>query len=233
MYYSTILVETSVSLRSLTLPTATLETPGAISQSTYGELCGVLVFAALLVAGYFASDAFNSPIMTPDDGPTPPRYMTQRHQYRLGMIAYIGLCLVGYGLIVVFYPEFSPFIAPFEPEPLRVLQSSQMSFPMVVILGVAALVILHRLEHEWNPFFILRRVVRAWVSIPELANCIAEATRNQLVVRMTNGNRWRATPAITSTSAISTKTGRASIGFGRNSAICGGGSRAIATRART
>jgi hypothetical protein len=187
MYSSTILVESTVSFGPLTLPGVTLETPVALPPATYLVLCSLLVLAALLVAGYFARDAFDSPIRTAEDDPAPPRYMTQRRQYQLGLVAYIGLCLIGYALIVIFYRDLSPFIAPLEPDVVRsfaqaYVQSDQMSFPMVVVLGVAALVILLRIEHEWNPFFILRRVVRASVSIPELANCITVAARDQLAV---------------------------------------------------
>jgi hypothetical protein len=153
----------------------------------YDGLCGLLITVAALMAIYFARGAFDTPIPSLDDVPAPPRYMTQRRQYRLGMIAYIGLCLIGYILIVAFYRQLSPFFAPFEPEPLRKLvqtyvQESQLSFPVVVVLGAAALVTLLRIEHEWNPFYVLRRVVRSWVCIPELANHIMEAARNNLFV---------------------------------------------------
>jgi hypothetical protein len=62
------------------------------------------------------------------------------------------------------------------------VRQSELSFPVVVVLGAVALVMLLRIEHEWNPFYILRRVVRGWVSIPELGNHIMEAARNHLIV---------------------------------------------------
>src|SRR5579871_5967097 len=70
----------------------------------------VLVACALMLAAYYAHVAFEAPIATPDDGPAPPRYMTQPRQYRMGMTAYIGLCLVAYALIVYNYKDLSPFL---------------------------------------------------------------------------------------------------------------------------
>lgn len=188
MYTLICLIASTFSIGALlTLPALAQEPLEGVPPLAYDGICGVLVMAAVFVASYFARGAFDSPIVTPDDGPAPPRYMTQPRQYRLGMIVYIGLCLVGYLLIVVFYRPLSPFFAPLEPEPLRKLaqtyvQESRLSFPVVVVLGAAALVILLRIEHEWNPFYILRRVVQGWVSIPELTNNITEAARNQLLV---------------------------------------------------
>jgi hypothetical protein len=171
----------------LSLPAEVKDDLMGLPPVAYDGLCALLVVVAALMAVYFARGAFDTPILTLDDVPAPPRYMTQRRQYRLGMIAYIGLCLIGYILIVAFYRQLSPFFAPFEPEPLRKLvqtyvQESQLSFPVVVVLGAAALVTLLKIEHEWNPFYVLRRVVRAWVCIPELANHIMEAARHNLTV---------------------------------------------------
>jgi hypothetical protein len=39
------------------------------------------------------------------------------------------------------------------------IKQTSTSFPVVVILGVAALVILLKMEREWNPLFVLRRLV--------------------------------------------------------------------------
>jgi hypothetical protein len=131
------------------VPAAVQEGPGGTPPLVYSGLCSLLVIAAVLIAGYFARGAFDTPIVTIDDGPAPPRYMTQRRQYRLGMFAYIGLCLVGYILIVAFYRPLSPFFAPIEPEPIRKLaqayvRQSELSFPVVVVLGAVALVMLLR-----------------------------------------------------------------------------------------
>jgi hypothetical protein len=71
------------------VPAAVQEGPGGTPPLVYSGLCSLLVIAAVLIAGYFARGAFDTPIVTIDDGPAPPRYMTQRRQYRLGMFAYI------------------------------------------------------------------------------------------------------------------------------------------------
>ena len=103
------------------------------------------------------------------------------------MVAYIGLCLIAYALIIGYYKDLFPFLemaAPPEVRPLidTVIKESAVSFPAVVVLGVAALVMLLKFEHEWNPLFALRRLVWGWVSIPELANQIMSAASTGLIV---------------------------------------------------
>ncbi len=168
-------------------PAAAADSVADMSASAYNGLCVLLVAIAVVMAAYYAHNAFETPIATPDDGPAPPRYMTQPRQYRMGMFAYVGLCLIGYVLIVGFYKDLAPFLAPVAPPPLKpyiqaYVQGSPMSFPVVVVLAVAALVTLLKIEHEWNPLYVLRRLVWGWVSIPDLANQIMAAARNDLVV---------------------------------------------------
>ncbi len=146
----------------------------------------LLVTIAVVLAAHYAHGAFEVPIATSEDGPAPPRYMTQPHQYQMGMIAYIGLCLAVYALILGYYRDLAPFIELAAPPEFREvidaeIKQSSMSFPVVVVLGVAALVIFLKIEREWNPLFALRRLVWRWVSIPELANQITESARNNLV----------------------------------------------------
>ena len=170
---------------SLCLPAAAQGDPANGADPVYYGLRVLLITIALLMAAYYAHTAFEAPITTPDEGPAPPRYMTQARQYRMGMVAYIGLCLIAYVLIVAYYKDLFPFIelaAPPQVRPLMdsAIKQSSMSFPVVVVLGVAALVTLLKVEHEWNPLFALRRVVWGWVSIPELANQIMSAARDDL-----------------------------------------------------
>jgi len=141
----------------------------------------------LVFAGYYAHNSFAAPIATPEDGPAPPRYMTQPNQYRMGMTAYIGSCLAAYVLIVVYYKDVAPLLELAAPLQFRQLiddtiKQSSMSFPAVVVLGVVALVTLLRIEQEWNPLFAFRRLVWRWVSIPELVNQTTAAARDNLVV---------------------------------------------------
>ena len=139
----------------------------------------------LVFAGYYAHNSFAAPIATPEDGPAPPRYMTQPNQYRMGMTAYIGSCLAAYVLIVVYYKDVAPLLELAAPPQFRQLiddtiKQSSMSFPAVVVLGVVALVTLLRIEQEWNPLFAFRRLVWRWVSIPELVNQTTAAARDNL-----------------------------------------------------
>jgi hypothetical protein len=56
----------------------------------YDGLCGLLIATAAIMAIYFARGAFDTPIPSLDDVPAPPRYMTQRRQYRLGYPSGVG-----------------------------------------------------------------------------------------------------------------------------------------------
>src|SRR5947199_7030594 len=62
----------------------------------------VLLILGMAFAGYWAYEAFDAPPIKLGDGPTLPRYMTQPSQYRLGVITYVGVCLLVYALIAYF-----------------------------------------------------------------------------------------------------------------------------------
>jgi hypothetical protein len=172
---------------SLSIPASAQDAlPGDNAYYFYG-LRILLVGIALVLAIHYARTAFEAPIGTPEDGPAPPRYMTQPQQYRLGMIAYIGLCLAAYALIVGYYKDLAPFVeiaAPGEVRPIidTAVRENAMSFPVVVVLGLAAVVALLKFEHEWNPLFALRRLVWGWISIPQLSDQIMNAALNDLIV---------------------------------------------------
>jgi hypothetical protein len=174
---------------SLSLSAAAQDSGSANPASDSLGLRILLVVVALGFASHYARVAFEAPINTAEDGPAPPRYMTQPHQYQLGMIIYVGLCLAAYVLIVDYYKDLAPFLeiaAPLEIRPVidTEIKQNAMSFPAVVVLGVAALVALLKIEHEWNPLSALRRQVWGWVSVPELANQIKAAALNALNVPM-------------------------------------------------
>ena len=113
--------------------------------------------------------------------------MTQRRQYRLGMIAYIALCLVGYALIVIFYPQLSPFITPLEPEAVRqfvqaYVQSNQMPFRTVAHPGRRRPGDFAEVRARVEPVLHFA-ASRARLGLdPRTRNCITETARNQLVV---------------------------------------------------
>lgn len=188
MFYLFLRIVSSLTITaSLCLPAAAQNIAPNDGAYYYYALRILLVTIAIVLAAHYSRGAFEAPITTLEDGPAPPRYMTQPHQYRMGMIAYIGLCLAVYALILGYYRDLAPFFELAAPPEFRELidagiKQSAMSFPVVVILGVAALVILLKIEQEWNPLFALRRLVWRWVSIPELANQITEAARSNLVV---------------------------------------------------
>ena len=144
---------------SLTI-TASLCLPAAAQNSVpddggyyYYALRILLVTIAIVLAAHYAHGAFEAPITTPEDGPAPPRYLTQPHQYRMGMMAYIGLCLAVYALILGYYRDLAPFLEVAAPPEFRdvidaEIKQTSTSFPVVVILGVAALVMLLKIERE-------------------------------------------------------------------------------------
>jgi hypothetical protein len=171
----------------LCIPANAQEPATQLPMPVYDGLCVLLLVIALLVAGCFAHRVFEVAIPTPDYNPAPPRYMTLPRQHRRGMIAYVTLCLIAYMLIVAFYSDLAPFFAPLEPTAVDKLaqtyiKGGQISFPAIVILAIAALLTLLRIDQEWNPFLILRRVVWSWVSVPELANTIKADALNDLTV---------------------------------------------------
>jgi hypothetical protein len=147
----------------------------------------LLMGIALVLAIYYARSAFDAPIGTLEEGPAPPRYMTQPRQYRKGMIVYIGLCLAAYALIVGYYKDLAPIIeiaAPGEVRPIidTAIKQNAMTFPIVVVLGLAAVVALLKFEHEWNPLSVLRRLVWSWISIPQLSDQILNSALSGLIV---------------------------------------------------
>jgi hypothetical protein len=147
--------------------------------------------AALLVlgmafTGYWAYQAFNAPPIRLGDGPTLPRYMTQPSQYRMGAIAFVVMCLLVYALIAYFHKEFLPLVATVAPELYQTIRASMtdgsLAYPLVVIFAAAIFVTSLKIESDWNPLLILRRVVHGWVSIPQIANALMVMARDELVV---------------------------------------------------
>jgi len=140
----------------------------------------------MVFAGYWAYQAFNTPPIKLGDGPTLPRYMTQPNQFRLGVIAYVGVCLLVYTLIAYFHKELLPLVGAVAPELHKSLKDSMidgsLSYPLVVIFSAAIFITLLKVEKDWNPLCALRRIVHSWVSIPQLANALMIMTRDELLV---------------------------------------------------
>jgi hypothetical protein len=146
----------------------------------------VLLILGMAFAGYWAYEAFDRPPIKLGDGPTLPRYMTQPTQYRLGVIAYVGVCLLVYALIAYFHKDLLPLVAVVTPELHQTIEKSMtdgsLAYPLVVIFSAAIFVSLLKVEKDWNPLFVLRRVVQGWVSIPQFANAIMVMARDELLV---------------------------------------------------
>ncbi len=146
----------------------------------------VLLILGMAFAGYWAYEAFDTPPIKLGDGPTLPHYMTQPNQYRLGVIAYVGVCLLVYVLIAYFHKELLPLVGAVAPDLDKTIEKSMndgsLPYPLVVIFSAAIFVSLLKVEKDWNPLFVLRRVVHGWVSIPQLANAVMVMACDELLV---------------------------------------------------
>jgi hypothetical protein len=145
-----------------------------------------LLILGLVFTGYWAHEAFDTPPIKLGDGPVLPRYMTQPSQYRLGVITYVGVCLLVYALIAYFHKELLPLVRAVSPELHEAIENStkdgSLAYPLVVIFSAAMFVALLKVEKDWNPLSVLRRVVHGWVSIPQFANAIMVMARDELLV---------------------------------------------------
>jgi hypothetical protein len=146
----------------------------------------VLLILGMAFAGYWAYEAFDTPPIKLGDGPTLPRYMTQPSHYRLGVIAYVAVCLLVYALIAYFHKDLLPLVGALAPDLHKIIEKSMndgsLTYPLVVIFSAAIFVSLLKVEKDWNPLFVLRRVVHGWVSIPQFANAIMVMARDELLV---------------------------------------------------
>ena len=168
------------------------------AQVLYTAQAAVLILG-MAVAGYWAYVAFDTPPVNLGDGPTPPRYMTQRGQYRLGVIAYVAVCLLIYALIAYFHKALLPLLdtvasPEFRKEFEKSMKDGSLQYPLVVIFAAWMFVILLKIEKDWNPLYVLRRVVHGWVSIPQLAYALMVMTRDELLVPVEGRAKVAANP---------------------------------------
>lgn len=170
---------------ALTLPAAAQGAGDAAAQSLLYTAQAVLLILGLAFTGYWSYEAFNAPPIRLGDGPTLPRYMTQPNQYRMGAIVFVAICLLVYALIAYFHQEFLPLVGIVAPELYETIRKSMtdgsLAYPLVVIFAAAIFVTSLKIESDWNPLLVLRRVVHGWVSIPQLANALMVMARDELV----------------------------------------------------
>jgi hypothetical protein len=172
---------------ALSLPAAAQEAGSNNPSPFLYAAQAVLLILGVALAGYWAYRAFDTPPIKLGDGPTLPRYMTQPGQYRLGVIAYVAVCLLVYILIAYFHRELLPLVgAVATPEWQKMIENSMkdgsLPYPLVVIFSAAIFLSLLKVEKDWNPLFALRRVVHGWVSIPQLADALMVMARDELLV---------------------------------------------------
>jgi hypothetical protein len=175
---------------SLLLAVCTLASPVS-AQTAPDDLASVYsdptLLALFTIAAFFvlysASRAFDAPV---GDGPTLPRYMTQQNQYRLGLTAYAGTCLLLYALFNYYYKDLLPLTEYIEPQWKDLIEESMrhgyIHYPLIAIVSAAVFLRFLKIESDWNPLSVLRRVVHRWVSIPELVNALTWTIRDGLVV---------------------------------------------------
>src|SRR6476660_6585837 len=99
----------------------------------------VLLTLGVAFAAYWAYQAFDRPPIKLGDGPTLPRYMTQPSQYRLGVIVFVGTCLLVYYLIAYFHQELLPIVGAIFPKYPRTTEKSMkngsLPYPLSVIFS--------------------------------------------------------------------------------------------------
>jgi hypothetical protein len=171
---------------AMTVRAAAQDASAAAPDNILYTAQAVLLILGMAFTGYWAYEAFNAPPIRLGDGPTLPRYMTQPSQYRMGAIAFVVMCLLVYALIAYFHREFLPLVGIVAPELYRTIDKSttdgSLAYPLVVIFAAAIFVTSLKIESEWNPLLVLRRVVHGWVSIPQIANALMVMARDELVV---------------------------------------------------
>src|SRR3954454_6075746 len=120
----------------------------------------VLLILGLAFAGYWAYQAFDAPPIKLGDGPTLPRYMTQPTQYRLGVLAYVGVCLLVYALIAYFHKPLLPLVRVLAPDLYDTIDKSMsdasLPYPIVVPSSASFFIALMKLDKDWNPLFVHR-----------------------------------------------------------------------------
>src|SRR5207237_7575000 len=94
--------------------------------------------------------------------------------------------LLVYALIAYFHKPLLPLVRVLAPELYQAIDKSMsdgsLPYPLVVIFSAAMFVVLMKLDNDWNPLFVLRRVVHSCVSIPQLASALMVMTGDELVV---------------------------------------------------
>ena len=112
----------------------------------------VLLILGMAFAGYWAYEAFDTPPIKLGDGPALPRYMTQPGQYRLGVIVFVGTCLLVYTLIAYFHQDLMPIVGALNPELQHTIEKSMkdgsLSYPLTVIFSAAVFVSLLKVEED-------------------------------------------------------------------------------------
>ena len=147
----------------------------------------VLLILGMAFAGYSAYGAFDTPPIKLGDGPALPRYMSSTEPVSAtGVIAFVGTCLLIYALIAYFHKDLLPIVGSLDPELQHTIERSMkdgsLPYPLAVIFSAAIFVRLLKIEKDWNPIFVLRRVVHGWVSIPQVANALMVMMRDELRV---------------------------------------------------
>jgi hypothetical protein len=172
-------------------PTAVAAAETVTSQETpdlvYVHL--VLFLLGLLLAAYWAVEAFSRASVTLGDLPTLPKYMTRANQYTVGLLAFTVIAMCLYALAAYLHRQVIPAISIFFPqlyEPLKPhIEGNSPKYLFIILLLSSAYLYLLKHDAEWNILLILRRVIQGWVSIPYLANTLMTLARDALVVPKT------------------------------------------------
>jgi hypothetical protein len=182
----------SILSRTLAALPLALLSGAALAQAQPGAAPGegsavhfIVFLAGLGLAAYWSVEAFARPAVLADL-PTPPRYMTRSRQYKAGLCAFVGLSLLFYGILAYGHRDALPAVRLLNPSLYEIfakeVEGNTPNYLLIVALLSGAFLGLLKLEAEWNPLFVLRRLILRWVAVPELANELMQRGESALVV---------------------------------------------------
>jgi hypothetical protein len=182
----------SILSRTLAALPLALLSGAALAQAQPGAAPGegsavhfIVFLVGLGLAAYWSVEAFARPAVLADL-PTPPRYMTRSRQYKAGLCAFVGLSLLFYGILAYGHRDALPAVRLLNPSLYEMfakeVEGNTPNYLLIVALLSGAFLGLLKLEAEWNPLFVLRRLILRWVAVPEFANELMQRGESALVV---------------------------------------------------
>jgi hypothetical protein len=192
LFYSVSILMTISSACSAAESAATTPNSGDQNQwltlATY-VACGL----GLFLVGCWASDAFAraKPEVTGREVPpreVPLRFLARRNLIVSGTIVYVIACMVIFALIVLFYKNVMVIAELLKIPEIEItewkeaLDITNPSYLLTVAFACAVFVGLLKLENDYNPVLVFRKIIYGWIGIPSLAEDIRDLILDKLVI---------------------------------------------------